>query len=293
MSFGRVLTAMVTPSDDNLKVNYDQVAALAERLITSGSDGIVVSGTTGESATLTVEERTRLWKLVKEVDGNRGTVIAGSGNNCTEESIELTKMAEKTGVDGLLLVVPYYVNPPQEGLYQHFKAIASSTELPVILYNIPGRTVRNMDAQTTLRLAHDLPNIAAIKEAGKSIEQVIEICRNRPSGFQVFCGDDSATLAWLSAGADGVVSVASHLIGDKIQEMIKAFLSGDQAKAIEINGKLLPFFKTLFCTTNPIPVKAALNLQGFNVGGLRLPLIEANVAERETIRRCLETFELI
>lgn len=293
MNFGRVLTAMVTPFDEDLRVDYDQAAALAERLLANGSDGIVVSGTTGESATLTVDERAKLWKLIKEVVGKRGVVVAGAGNNCTQESIELTAIATESGVDAIMLVVPYYNNPPQEGLYRHFKAIACSTSLPVMLYNIPSRSVRSIDARTILRLAHDVPNIVAVKEGGRDIEQVIEVCRDRPEGFLVYSGDDASTLAWLAMGASGVVSVASHVVGKEIQQMIGSFFAGNHERAADIHASLLPVFKAMFCTTNPIPVKAALNLQGFDVGGLRLPLIEATEQQRETVRRSLDALGLL
>lgn len=293
MNFGQVLTAMVTPFDNELNVDFEQAEKLAERLLANGSDGLVVAATTGEGATLTVEERRELWKRVKNVVGNRGKVIAGAGNNCTRESLELTQVAEEAGVDGLLLVVPYYNNPPQEGLYQHFKTVAQSSDLPVILYNVPGRTVRNLDAETTLRLAYDVPNIVGIKEAGKSIEQVLEVCQNRPKGFQVYSGDDAATLAFLSMGADGVISVVSHCVGNELKAMVQAFIAGDVKKAAEIDGKLLPMFKALFCTTNPIPVKAALNIMGVHVGGVRLPLVEANEAQTELLRNCLKEYNLL
>src|SRR5687768_7253943 len=212
MAFGRLLTAMVTPFHPDESVNYEGAAAVARHLIDSGNDGVVVTGTTGESPTLTTEEKLGLYRAVKEAVGDRAAVIAGTGNYCTRESVELTQEAARIGVDGVMAVVPYYNNPPQEGLYRHFRAIAEASPLPVILYNIPGRSPRNMEASTTLRLA-EIPNIIAVKEASGKLEQIAEIIAKTPGHFKVYSGDDSSTLPLMSMGAWGIISVDGQKIG--------------------------------------------------------------------------------
>ncbi|MGE5577687.1 MAG: 4-hydroxy-tetrahydrodipicolinate synthase [Syntrophothermus sp.] len=281
--FGRVLTAMVTPFDDNLQVDYVQAARLAERLVATGSDGIVVAGTTGESPTLSKEEKLKLFAAVAEAVGGKCSVIAGTGSYNTEESIELTKAASKTGVDGILLVSPYYNKPSQEGLYQHFKAIAAATELPVMLYNIPGRTAVNILPETLARLA-EIQNIVAVKEASGDIGQIAEERRRLPADFDIYSGDDAFTLPILSVGGCGIVSVASHLVGKQIHEMIDLFFQGKVKEATTIHLQLLPLFKVLFITTNPVPVKVALGLTGFKTGGFRLPLYPPAPKELEAIK---------
>ncbi len=290
--FGRVLTAMVTPFDDTGSVDYAQSAALAKRLAGSGSDGIVVAGTTGESPTLTDEEKVRLVKTVKEAVGDRAVVVAGTGTNDTRHSIHLTKEAGRAGADGFLLVNPYYNRPSQDGLYAHFKAIAESADKPCMLYNIPGRTGVNCTPETIARLA-EIPNIAAVKEASGSLDQASEIRRKTPQTFDIYSGDDSLTLPILSVGGRGVVSVASHLVGADIQEMVRAYERGDARKALQIHLRLFSLFKVLFITTNPVPVKAALNLSGFRVGKPRLPLVEATAKEQEQIQTVLKELALV
>ncbi len=275
MDFGRVLTAMVTPFDAEGELNAEVAAALAVHLIENGNDGIVVAGTTGESPTLTHSEKLTLFRTVREAVGSRAVVIAGTGNYCTRESIELTRAAEAIGVDGIMCVVPYYNNPPQEGLYAHFRAIAESTHLPMMLYNVPSRSPRNMEAETTLRLA-EIPNIVAIKEASGKTEQATHIIRRAPAGFRVYSGDDSLTLPLLSVGAHGVVSVAGHIVGTRIREMIDHHLAGRASEAARLHGQLLPFFDACFCSTNPIPIKAAVKMIGIPVGGVRLPMVDAD-----------------
>lgn len=270
--FGRVITAMVTPFDSDGQVNYAIAEALANHLVDNGSDGLVVCGTTGESPTLSWTEEYELFKVVKQAVGDRAKVIAGTGSNCTAEAIEATEKAIRLGLDGTLQVVPYYNKPPQEGLYEHFRAIAQACpDAPLMLYNIPGRTGQNLLPETIAKLAQ-LENIIAVKEASGSLEQAAQIRRTTDPAFSIYAGDDFLTLPLLTVGGVGVVSVASHLVGDRIQQMIQSFTTGQINTAIEINLSLAPLFKGLFCMTNPIPIKAALNLVGWQVGQLRPPL---------------------
>jgi len=292
--FGPVLTAMVTPFDAALRVDYEAAARLAQYLLAHGSDGLVVCGTTGESPTLTFEEKVKMFRVVKEAVGGRGQVIAGTGNYCTAESIELTQAAEEIGVDGAMLVCPYYNKPPQRGLIEHFTAIAQATRLPIILYNVPSRTSRNIEAKTTIALAQ-VENIVAVKEASGDLEQITQIVAQTPEDFLVYSGDDSMTLPLLAVGGYGVVSVASHVAGEEVQEMVSAFHRRDIARAIALHQRLMPLFKVLFIpsSVNPAPVKAALNLIGQNVGGLRLPLVPLNEGETAQVREVLENLGLI
>ncbi|HYG58138.1 MAG TPA: 4-hydroxy-tetrahydrodipicolinate synthase [Symbiobacteriaceae bacterium] len=283
--FGRLITAMVTPMKDDRTVDYERAAALAVRLVESGSDGVVVSGTTGESPTLNRAEKLKLFEAVARAVGDRAAVIAGTGSYSTAEAVALTREAEDTGVHGALLVTPYYNKPPQEGLYQHFKAITEATSLPCILYNVPSRTAINMLPQTTLRLAA-LPNVVGIKECG-DLGQLTEILNGAPEGFRVWSGDDTATLPYLALGAYGIISVAAHVVGREMQEMIQAHLEGQVQQAAAWHRRLYPVFKGLFAVTNPVLVKAALDMTGFPVGPLRPPLVEATAAERETLQEVL------
>jgi len=291
-SFGHLITAMVTPMDRSLAVDYDRAAALAKRLIDGGSDGLVVSGTTGESPTLSDEEKIRLFRTVREAVGARAKVIAGTGTYNTAHSIHLTREAERVGCDGVLLVNPYYNKPSQEGLYQHFKAVAESTTLPVMLYNIQSRTSVNCEPATIARLAQ-IRNIVAVKEASGNLDQMSLIRKLTPPEFNLYSGDDSLTLPLLAVGGTGVVSVASHLAGREIKAMIQAFHAGDVRRAQELHLRLWPLFKVIFITTNPTPVKAALALAGFDAGGLRLPLIEATAKERDQIAAVLKELALL
>ncbi|GIV20028.1 MAG: 4-hydroxy-tetrahydrodipicolinate synthase [Armatimonadota bacterium] len=292
VNWGPVVTAMVTPFNEDLEVNYDAAQALAELLVQTGSTGLVVSGTTGESPTLTHEEKVTLFRKVKEAVGNRAAVLAGTSTYDTAESVRLSQEAERAGVDGLLLVAPYYNRPSQEGLYQHFKTIAHAVDLPVMIYNIPGRTGVNVEPATLLRLA-EVHNIVAVKEASGNLNQMSEICANAPEGFVVYSGDDSLTLPLLAVGGVGVVSVASHVVGRDIRRMCEAFFAGRVQEAKSLHHRMLPLFKALFCTTNPVPVKAALNMLGANVGGVRLPLVEANEKEKEIVRKALRDYGLL
>lgn len=290
--FGEVLTAMVTPFKDNGEVNYEKVRELANYLIDNGSDGLVVLGTTGEVPTLNEKEKKNILKEVVDEVGDRGTVIANTGSYSTAESIKMTVEAEKIGVDGVMAVVPYYNKPPQSGLYNHFYKIAISTELPVMVYNVPGRTSKNIKLETVKRLA-EIDNIKAVKEASGNLEQVANICAQIDDDFYVYSGDDSLTLPILSVGGHGVVSVAAHIVGKEIKEMVSSFKKGELNKAIELNKRLLTVFNSMFITTNPIPVKEALNMVGMEVGCLRSPLTSLSENERKELKEALEIGEII
>ncbi|MDD4600955.1 4-hydroxy-tetrahydrodipicolinate synthase [bioreactor metagenome] len=285
-SFGRILTAMVTPFNDDYSVNYEQAARLAKYLVANGSDGIVVAGSTGEAATLDREEKLKLFETVLEAVGDKATIIAGTGSNDTRASIKLTQEAERLGVHGAMLVGPYYNKPPQEGFYQHFKTIAEATKLPIILYNVPGRTASNILPETINRLAQ-IKNIVAVKEASGNLDQVSEIIRITPKDFMVYSGDDSLTLPILALGGVGIISVAGHIVGNKMQKMIAAFENGKLAEAQSLHQELLPFFKVIFITTNPIPIKTAVNLIGQKTGPLRLPLVAPTDSELEKIKQIM------
>jgi len=290
-SFGRLVTAMATPFTDSGQVDYGQAVRLARGLVASGTDSLVVSGTTGESPSLTREEKVRLFSEIKAAIGTTGKVIAGTSNYNTTESIDLTREAESVGVDGALLVVPYYNKPPQEGLYQHFKAIAGATKLPCILYNVPSRTALNMTAETVVRLSA-VENIVGVKEASGNLEQIGEIISRAPRGFLVYSGNDQDTLPILAIGGYGVVSVASHLAGERIAEMIRLAVGGNSEEASAIHRELIPLVRALFQTTSPIPLKAALNSLGFNVGKPRLPLVELEARQAESLRALLGRMKL-
>jgi 4-hydroxy-tetrahydrodipicolinate synthase len=284
--FGRVLTAMLTPFDQEGQVNYAATEKLADYLASNGTDTVVVCGTTGESPTLTWDEEFALFKVVKAAVGGKAKVMAGTGSNSTREAIEATRKAASLGLDGSLQVVPYYNKPPQEGLYAHFKAIAEASEMPIMLYNVPGRTGQNLAPETVAQLAA-VPNIVAIKEASGNLDQVSQIRRSTPASFAIYSGDDSLTLPMLAVGGCGVVSVASHLVGNEIQQMIQAFEQGQSKKACEIHLNLLPLCKALFLTANPIPLKVAMNLSGWDVGGCRPPLCAAPAHVVEALKQAL------
>ena len=291
--FGRVIAAMVTPFSEDGSVNYAVAEKLAIHLVDNGNDSLLVCGTTGESPSLTWEEEYELFRVVKQAVGDRAKIIAGTGSNSTREAIAATQKAAKLGLDGSLQVVPYYNKPPQAGLYQHFSAIAKACpELPMMLYNVPGRTSCNLEAQTVAKLA-EISNIVAIKEASGNLEQACQIRRLTAPEFAIYSGDDFLTLPLLTLGGVGVVSVASHLVGKQIQEMIQAFAEGKNEVATNIIIKLFPLFKVLFITTNPIPIKTALNLQGWEVGGLRSPLCELQLEFTEKLQKVLQDLALI
>ena len=288
---GRLLTAMVTPFDEEGKVDYEQAKKLALALLNSGSDGLVVVGTTGESPTITWDEEYRLFREIKLAVGERGTVIAGTGSNSTAEASEATKEAEHIGVDACLLVVPYYNKPTQEGLYEHFKTIAQNTSLPCIMYNVPSRTVANLSADTVIKLSQ-IDNIIGVKEASGNLEQISKIISNSREDFLVWSGNDGDTLPILAIGGYGVISVISHLVGKQIQEMIESFVSGKIDKAAAIHRHLLPLVDAMFIVANPIPIKYALNYVGFNVGKLRLPLTEPDEKSAAFIRETLKNYHI-
>ncbi|MFU2018951.1 4-hydroxy-tetrahydrodipicolinate synthase [Peribacillus butanolivorans] len=287
MNFGQVLTAMVTPFNHNNEVDFNATRALVNYLIANGSDGLVIAGTTGESPTLTAEEKVDLFKFVGEVVDGRVPVIAGTGSNNTKASISLTRQAEAAGVDGIMLVTPYYNKPSQEGLFQHFNAIAQSTSLPVMLYNIPGRSVVNMSVETIVSLSK-INNIVAVKEASGDLDAMAQIISKSSSDFTLYSGDDGLTLPVLAIGGTGIVSVSSHIIGNEMQEMINSFKNGDVHGAASIHRNLLPIMKALFAASNPSPVKSALNMRGINVGGVRLPLVPLNNEEKVALQIALQ-----
>ena len=287
--FGRLLTAMVTPFDEKTgAVDLVQAKRLASALLDSGTEGLVVCGTTGESPTLSNQEKLAMLEATVEVAHARGApVIAGTTTYNTAESIELSREAAHLGVDGILGTVPYYNNPPQEGLFQHFRAIAQSVDLPVILYNIPSRSPRNMEASTTLRLAREVSNVVGVKEASANFKQIGEIIRDAPPGFRVWSGNDGDILTILALGGYGVVSVAAHLVGQQIAELVRAYVAGENARAAEIHHRLMPLVDALFVTSSPIPLKYALNRIGMGVGGTRLPLVAIDAKSQATVDAAL------
>ena len=291
--FGRVLTAMVTPFDSAGDVDYDEAGRLAIWLTEHGSDGLVVTGTTGESATLNREEKLRLYKTVKEAVGMKAVVLAGTGSYDTSETVVLSLEAEETGVDGLLVVTPYYNRPSQEGLYQHYKAVAEATELPVVLYNVPARTGVNLEAATVLRLAQ-IDNIVAVKEASGLMAQVGEITLNAPAGFQLYGGADEVNLPILALGGVGNISVVSHVVGPDLQEMHRAFFCGDIDTARRLHLGTLPMTKAMFSAPSPVPTKTALQmLDVLPSSRVRLPLVDASEKERAGIHAALKDYGLL
>lgn len=286
MNFGQVVTAMVTPFDAQGDIDFQATKKLVEHLIANGTDALVVAGTTGESPTLSTDEKIELFKFVVKITDGRIPVIAGTGSNDTRSSISLTRAAEEIGVDGVMLVTPYYNKPSQEGMFQHFQAIAASTFLPVMLYNIPGRSVVNLSPETTIRLSA-IKNIVAIKEASGDLDAAAAIIENTPADFAVYSGDDGLTLPMLSIGGKGIVSVAAHIIGNDMQEMITLFKGGNVQEAAALHRKLLPVMHALFAAPNPVPVKTALNLSGIEVGGVRLPMIPLNEQEEQALQHVL------
>jgi len=277
--FGRVSTAMITPFDAKGHIDFPKTTQIVNHLIANGTDSLVVAGTTGESPTLSKQEKIALFKHVVKVVEKRVPIIAGTGGNNTYDSIEMTKEAERAGVDAVMVVGPYYNKPNQEGLYQHVKAVADATSLPVMIYNIPGRSAVNIEPETIIRLSA-VENIVAVKEASGNLNNITKIITDTPSDFYVYSGDDSLTLPLLSVGGTGVISVASHVIGPEMQAMVAAFLEGDIAKAAQMHQELLPVMTALFAAPNPVPVKTALQLKGIDVGSVRLPLVPLTEEER-------------
>ena len=293
VKFGRVITAMVTPFEEDGSVAYGVVERLAANLAENGTNAIVVCGTTGESPTLSWDEQYQLFQVVQKTVSGKALVLAGTGSNSTSEAIAATQKAAKLGLDGSLQVVPYYNKPPQSGLYNHFQAIAQAVpDLPMMLYNIPGRTGQNLLPETVARLA-EIPNVVAIKEASGNMDQASQIRSITPAEFAIYSGDDSLTLPLLAVGGTGVVSVASHLVGNQLQQMIQAFENGQTQVATQIHLKLFPLFKALFCTTNPIPIKAALKLQGWQVGTPRAPLGDMPDELSQTLKAVMSELSLL
>lgn len=291
---GRLITAMVTPFQEDGSIDFEQTKKLARGLVASGSDGIVVAGTTGESPTVTWEEEHALFMAVKEAVSDGARVIAGTGSNSTAEAVENTIKAEKLGVDAALLVVPYYNKPTQEGLYRHFKAVADATTLPIILYNVPGRTVTSLSADTTIRLA-GIQNIVGTKEASGNlgeIARIIDETQKLRSDFTIWSGNDSDILPMMAIGAHGVISVGSHLVGLQIKQMMESFVAGRMNEAAAIHRHLTPIFNNLFVVANPIPIKYALNYLGFKVGAPRLPLTEPDEKAAAVIRETLSHYQI-
>lgn len=283
----RLITAMVTPFTPDLELDIKSSRALATRLVEEGSDGIVVAGTTGESPTLSPDEKDRLLEEVVAAAGDRAEIWANTGTNDTRASIRFTRQAQARGAHGVMLVVPYYSRPSQEGLYRHFRAIAEQTSLPVLLYNVPSRTAQNLEAHTVLRLMADCPNVVGVKEASGDLTQAGEILRARREGFLVLSGDDKMTLPMLAIGGDGVVSVVSHVAGRRMRRMLDLFAAGDMHGAAQLHLGLLPLFTGLFCASNPVPVKEALRLSGFDVGDVRPPLSPLSAKEHAFVEALL------
>jgi len=288
---GRLLTAMVTPFDQNGEVDYEQAKRLALALLDSGSEGLVVVGTTGESPTLFRDEEKRLFSEIMSAVGDRGSIVAGTGSNSTAEAIEATRAAEQIGVSACLLVVPYYNKPTQEGLFQHFKMVAGSTSLPCILYNVPSRTVVSLSAETVIRLSK-IDNIIGLKEASGDLQHVAQVIEGTEDDFLIWSGNDTDTLPIMALGGYGVISVASHLVGNQIKKMIDHLLAGDIGNAANIHRRLLPLVNALFIVANPIPTKFALNHIGFTVGDPRLPLTPPDEKTAAIISNTLKNYKI-
>ena len=282
-SFGRMIPAMVTPFDENRELDVDKVQTLAARLVDGGSDSLIINGTTGESPTVFYPQKIELFRAVVEAVGDRVPVIANVGDNCTADTVDFAREVAELGVDGFMCVVPYYNKPPQEGIYQHFRTIANAVELPIILYNIPGRCVVNMEAETTLRLARECANVVAVKEASGKLDQVKAIVEGAPEGFAVYSGDDAATFDIMRLGGAGVISTIGNVAPARMKEIVDLCAAGDWEAAAAANEALMPLMKGLFETSNPILVKEALKLLGFPVGGVRLPLVDATPAQSERL----------
>ena len=288
--FGRLLTAMVTPFNADGSVNYEKAADLAEWLINNGSDGLVVAGSTGEAATMSAEEKLELFRVVVNRINKRVPIIAGTGSNNTADSVKMTKMAEAMGVDGALIVGPYYNKPTQEGFYQHFAAVAQSTGLPIIVYNVPGRTASNISPAIVARLAADFENIVAIKEAAGNVAQVAELYSVLPEEFTIYSGDDGLILPFMSVGATGLISVLSNIGGGIMQ----AYEDGRVREAAKLNARMVPLANAMFIETNPIPVKAAVTLvTGIDAGQPRLPLTPMEPANKAKMVAVLQEYGLV
>lgn len=290
LDLGKIATAMVTPFQESGKIDFEAVEQIIEHLLSTGTDSIVVCGTTGESPTLTEAEKLALIDFtVKQVAG-RAPVIAGTGSNNTAQTIEFTKKVENLGVDGAMIVAPYYNKPNQRGLYEHFQSVAKETHLPIVVYNVPGRTSSNISAKTTIELSK-IPNIQVVKEASGSLDQMTEILADAPSDFRVYSGDDGLTLPLLAIGGHGVISVAAHIVGSEMKEMIQAFEEGNHARAAKIHQALLPLIKELFKNPNPVPVKYGMSKVGFQIENVRLPLVPLTDEEKASFDRVWNEFK--
>lgn len=287
---GEIITAMITPMDKDRKVDYIALEKLVNHLIETGSDSILVAGTTGESPTLTHDEEVELFCFVKKIAAGRCKLIMGAGSNCTQTAVMATNNAKQCGADAILSVVPYYNKPSQKGLLEHFGTIAKSTDLPILLYNIPGRTGISMQPETIAKLAKEHKNIFAVKQSLADMDIITETRRLCPDDFTIYSGDDSLTLPMMSVGAYGVISVASHIVGKEMKEMIREFKHGSVQKATELHLKLYPLFKKIFMAPNPIPVKECLTKMGITDNYVRRPLVELDEKERNELYSVLESF---
>ncbi|MGG1595652.1 4-hydroxy-tetrahydrodipicolinate synthase [Terribacillus saccharophilus] len=287
MKFGKVITAMVTPFDNQGQIDFDATTRLLDYLIENGTDAVVVAGTTGESPTLSHEEKLTLFRHAVKTVGGRIPIIAGTGSNNTQASIELTKEAEDIGVDAALIVAPYYNKPNQRGLYAHFEAVANSTKLPIMLYNIPGRSVVKIEAETVIELSK-ISNIVSVKDSTGDLSSMTKVITGTPDDFSLYSGDDDLTLPIAAIGGDGIVSVSSHIVGNEMQALLQAFEAGNVGEAARIHQQILPVMQGLFQAPNPTPVKEALNQKGVAVGGVRLPLVELTDEEKENVSKLLK-----
>jgi len=293
MTFGRVMTAMITPFTAAGEVDYEEVKKLAVHLVEHGNDSLVVCGTTAETPTLTHEEKIKIVQTVQAAVGDKAKIIVGTGTNNTKTTIEASQEMAALGVDGLLIVAPYYNKPSQEGLYQHFKAVAESVELPIILYNIPGRCGINMEPATIARLA-EIKNIVGVKEASGNLEQMSKVRKLTAPEFLLYSGDDSLTMPLLSIGGAGIISVAAHAVGDEMKAMVDAYFAGKVAEATAIHLKLYDFMKAIFVTSNPVPIKYVLSEMGIiSNATVRLPLVEASENEKAVVKKAMEELKLI
>ncbi|MEC0302950.1 4-hydroxy-tetrahydrodipicolinate synthase [Terribacillus saccharophilus] len=287
MKFGKVITAMVTPFDNQGQIDFDATTRLLDYLIENGTDAVVVAGTTGESPTLSHEEKLTLFRHAVKTVGGRIPIIAGTGSNNTQASIELTKEAEDIGVDAALIVAPYYNKPNQRGLYAHFEAVANSTKLPIMLYNIPGRSVVKIEAETVIELSK-ISNIVSVKDSTGDLSSMTKVITGTPDDFSLYSGDDDLTLPIAAIGGDGIVSVSSHIVGNEMQAMLQTFEAGNVGEAARIHQQILPVMQGLFQAPNPTPVKEALNQKGVAVGGVRLPLVQLTDEEKENVSKLLK-----
>ena len=292
--FGRLLTAMVTPFNADGSVNYAAGADFADWLLANGSDGLVVEGSTGEAATMDMDEKIKFMQTIVARVNGRAKIVAGAGTNCTASTIDLVKKMEACGVDGVLVVGPYYNKPTQEGYYQHFAAVAKATKLPIIVYNVPGRTGGNIAPETVARLAADFSNIVAIKEAAGNVAQTAELYRVLPEDFSIYSGDDGLILPFLSVGACGLISVLANVNGNILQQLMQAYSEGRVKDAADLNKVMVPLAKAMFIESNPIPIKAAVTkVTGINAGAPRLPLTPISAAGEAVLDAALKEAGLV